>query len=180
MAEQVTDQTKANMRAQGYDIDQLVQQAQASVQSGAAMDLMAMSQRSARLLSAGIEMPAVVRTIAVGAPSALTGAGVPVTVGVTVQPPAASPYEAAAQQVMVADLANQLHEGASVTVRVAPDDPQTLMIWGVTDATPVAPTAPASGEGDRIARLTKLQSLHSSGAITDAEFEEQTARILAE
>jgi hypothetical protein len=108
---------------------------------------------------------------------------VPVTVGVTVQPPARVPYEAAAQQVMVVDLVNQLTEGVSVTVKVSPDDPQSLMVWGVTgaaSAAPTAPTTPAAGGSDRVGRLTKLQSLRAAGAINDVEFEEQKARILAE
>jgi hypothetical protein len=47
---------------------------------------------------------------------------------------------------------------------------------GVVFATPAAaPAAP-----DPIARLERLAALHASGALTDAEFAEQKARVLAE
>jgi hypothetical protein len=97
------------------------------------------------------------------------------------------PYEAAAQQVMANEMLAQLHEGVGVTVKVAPDDAQSLMVWSVAGA--VAPTAPSAGPAapgtvapaaDRVARLTKLQSLRAAGAISDEEFAAQKARILAE
>lgn len=175
-------QIRANMAANGYDVDQTVAQIQGGMQSGAATDLLAMSQRAAQLMNTGIEMPATVNTIVIGQQNMMTGAGAPVTLGVTVSPPAAVPYQAAAQQVLSLEVVNQLHEGASITVKVAPDDPQSLMFWGLT--TPAAPNsataAPAGGEGDRVARLTKLQSLRAAGAISDAEFEAQKSRILSE
>jgi hypothetical protein len=183
LAQDQAAQMQATLRANGYDPDQLVKEAQAAMQSGGANDLLAMSRRAAELMTNGVEMPAIVRTITVGQQSMVTGTGVPVTVGVTVQPPARVPYEAAAQQVMVVDLVNQLTEGVSVTVKVSPDDPQSLMVWGVTgaaSAAPTAPTTPAAGGSDRVGRLTKLQSLRAAGAINDVEFEEQKARILAE
>jgi len=179
MAQDQVAQIRSNMAANGLDVDQAMAQFQAGMQSGAATDLLAMSQRAAKLMNTGVEMPAIVNTIVVGQQNMMTGNGAPVTLGVTVQPPMASPYQAAAQQVLSLEIVNQLHEGASITVKVAPDDPQALMIWGVAEAaTPVAPSP--AGETDRVARLTKLQSLRASGAISDAEFEQQKARILSD
>jgi hypothetical protein len=48
-------------------------------------------------------------------------------------------------------------------------------------AAPAAPSAPAASGGldaDAIARLKELADLRTAGILTDAEFEEQKARIL--
>jgi len=140
MAQDQVAQIRSNMAANGLDVDQAMAQFQAGMQSGAATDLLAMSQRAAKLMNTGVEMPAIVNTIVVGQQNMMTGNGAPVTLGVTVQPPMASPYQAAAQQVLSPEIVNQLHEGASITVKVAPDDPQALMFWGLTGA-PAATSA---------------------------------------
>lgn len=42
-----------------------------------------------------------------------------------------------------------------------------------------APAAGVAGATDRIAQLQQLAQLHDSGALTDAEFAQEKARILA-
>jgi len=44
---------------------------------------------------------------------------------------------------------------------------------------PPAPPAPAPGTDDVIAQLEKLGDLRANGILTDAEFEQQKARLLA-
>jgi hypothetical protein len=44
---------------------------------------------------------------------------------------------------------------------------------------PAAPPAPAPGADDVIAQLEKLGDLRANGILTDAEFEQQKARLLA-
>jgi hypothetical protein len=44
---------------------------------------------------------------------------------------------------------------------------------------PAAPAAPAGLGDDAIERLQKLAELHKAGILTDAEFAEQKARLLA-
>ncbi len=46
-------------------------------------------------------------------------------------------------------------------------------------APPAAPAAAAGLDGDAIERLQKLAELHKAGILTDAEFAEQKARLLA-
>jgi hypothetical protein len=41
-----------------------------------------------------------------------------------------------------------------------------------------APSPPAGGGGDKIDELERLAKLRDSGALTDAEFEQQKAKIL--
>jgi len=42
-----------------------------------------------------------------------------------------------------------------------------------------APPAPAAASSDRLAQLQQLGELHTSGVLTDAEFQVQKERILA-
>jgi len=44
---------------------------------------------------------------------------------------------------------------------------------------PPAPPAPATGTDDVLAQLEKLGDLRANGILTDAEFEQQKARLLA-
>ena len=44
---------------------------------------------------------------------------------------------------------------------------------------PHQPTAPATGGGDLVDQLEKLGDLRLNGLLTDAEFEQQKARLLA-
>ncbi len=57
------------------------------------------------------------------------------------------------EQVLVTELVGQLHEGADIMVRVAPDDPQTVMLWGVTDAGLVRRIQPAGSVARYEARV---------------------------
>jgi hypothetical protein len=84
-----------------------------------------------------------------------------------------------------------LGEGVTLPIRVDPNDPSKIAIdWesaqrapGRGEVRPVgdsgfAPApAPPSG-GDHIAELERLAKLRDSGALTDAEFEQQKAKIL--
>jgi hypothetical protein len=84
-----------------------------------------------------------------------------------------------------------LGEGVTLPIRVDPNDPSKIAIdWesaqrapGRGEVRPVgdsgftAAPAPPSG-GDHIAELERLAKLRDSGALTDAEFEQQKAKIL--
>jgi hypothetical protein len=84
-----------------------------------------------------------------------------------------------------------LGEGVTLPIRVDPNDPSKIAIdWesaqrapGRGEVRPVGDSgfmpapAPPSG-GDHIAELERLAKLRDSGALTDAEFEQQKAKIL--
>ena len=55
-----------------------------------------------------------------------------------------------------------------------------LGISGTSGVQVVRPQAPAAAQQDPISQLEKLAELHKSGALTDAEFEQQKQRILGE
>jgi hypothetical protein len=87
-----------------------------------------------------------------------------------------------------------LGQGVTLPVKVDPNDPSKIAIdWesaqsapargevrpvGGSGFTPAPAPEPASGGGDQIAELERLAKLRDSGALTDAEFEQQKAKIL--
>jgi Short C-terminal domain len=88
-----------------------------------------------------------------------------------------------------------LGPGVSLPIRVDPNDPAKIAIdWesaqsapqrgevrpvGGSGFAPAPAPAPAGGEGDHVAELERLAKLRDSGALTDAEFEQEKAKILA-
>lgn len=88
-----------------------------------------------------------------------------------------------------------LGPGVRLPVRVDPNDPSKIAIdWssaprapaagevrpvdGAAGFTPAPSAGSADGGGDTVAELERLAKLRESGALTDAEFEQQKARIL--
>jgi Short C-terminal domain len=83
--------------------------------------------------------------------------------------------------------------GATLPIKVDPNDPSKIAIdWDAAQRAPergeVRPVgdsgfspapAPPAGGGDNIAELERLAKLRDSGALTDAEFEQQKAKILS-
>jgi Short C-terminal domain len=84
-------------------------------------------------------------------------------------------------------------QGVSVPIKVDPNDPAKIAIdWDSAQTAPArgevrpvggsgfapAPAPAPSGGGDHVAELERLAKLRDSGALTDAEFEQQKAKIL--
>jgi Short C-terminal domain len=85
-------------------------------------------------------------------------------------------------------------QGVTLPIKVDQNDPSKIAIdWeraqrapargevrpvGGSGFTPAPAPAPAAGSGDQIAELERLAKLRDSGALTDAEFEQQKAKIL--
>ena len=88
-----------------------------------------------------------------------------------------------------------LGQGVSLPIKVDPNDPAKIAIdWesaqsapqrgevrpvGGSGFAPAPAPAPAGGGGDHVAELERLAKLRDSGALTDAEFEQEKAKILA-
>jgi hypothetical protein len=86
-----------------------------------------------------------------------------------------------------------LGQGVSLPIKVDPNDPAKIAIdWDSAQSAPQrgevrpvggsgfspAPAPAPSGGGDHVAELERLAKLRDSGALTDAEFEQQKAKIL--
>jgi hypothetical protein len=147
----------------------------------------AYQDRLQRISATGIEMPATLRSFGVGEAHPQMG-GASVQLELTVEPPHGEPYEASIDQLLPTAISQTLAAGQRLTVKVAPDDPQCLMLWNTPHAQggadpdtgrPVGAPAPAASTGDRIARLEKLQALRDSGVLTEDEFLAQKTKILA-
>jgi hypothetical protein len=84
-------------------------------------------------------------------------------------------------------------QGVSLPIKVDPNDPAKIAIdWESAQSPPArgdvrpvggsgfapAPAPSSGGGGDHLAELERLAKLRDSGALTDAEFEQQKAKIL--
>jgi anti-sigma factor ChrR (cupin superfamily) len=169
LAEQLKTKTGRDL---GVDIDAVMRDGIAAMAGGGRQEMMTQAARANRLCQVGVEMPAVLRSFELGQPSPLQG-GVPARVELTVEPPGGVPYEVGSDQVMHASMADTLAAGQRVTVKVDPDDPQSVLVWATVPA--AAAAAHAAGPAERIA---KLEGLRASGVLTDEEFEAQKAKLL--
>jgi hypothetical protein len=138
-------------------------------------------------VSAGLEMPATLQSFSIGEAQRQMG-GVSVSLELLVQPPSAATYSATADQVLPDAIIQTLAEGQRLTVKVAPDDPQCLMLWNTPHAAggadpdtgrSLGATTREASSDDRIMQPEKLAELRDSGVLTDDEFQVQKAKILA-
>jgi Short C-terminal domain len=138
-------------------------------------------------VATGAEMPATLRSFIVGEAQPQMR-GVSVSLELVVEPPGGATYAATADQVLPDAIIQTLAEGQRVTVKVAKDDPQCLMLWNTPHAAGGAnpdtgraldTTSPGGSTDDRIARLEKLGELRDAGVLTEDEFHAQKAKILA-
>jgi hypothetical protein len=136
-----------------------------------------------RLMTGGVEMPA---TIVSFTPGQSIGNGETVHLEMEVTPPHGTPYTASLEQLLPQTIVSTLATGQRVTVKVAADDPQTLMLWNTPHAAggadpetgrPLASTG-ASADDARIARLEKLQDMRNSGELSESEFQALKAKVL--
>jgi hypothetical protein len=139
-----------------------------------------------RLMATGVEVPATIVSFTPGSGPAM-GGGQTVHLHMEVAPPHGVAYSASFDQVLPQTIVSTLAAGQRVTVKVAADDPQTLMLWNTPHAAggadpdtgrPLAAPG-ASAADDRITRLEKLQQMRSSGALSEDEFQTLKAKLLA-
>ena len=91
---------------------------------------MATMQRVTRLNQVGVEHPATIRSMQ---PTGRTdmGGGEEYSFDVEVQPAGAAPYAGTFTQYMhVASMGSWAYDGAAVNVRIDPQDPSSMMLWG--------------------------------------------------
>lgn len=86
-------------------------------------------QRVTRINNAGVDMPATITSLS---PTGRTDAGgVEYAINVRVEPVTGAPYDAAFTQFMhEQSMGSWATPGAAVNVRVDPEDPQAMLLWG--------------------------------------------------
>jgi hypothetical protein len=170
-------------------LQQAVGQATGKVQAvAAAMSPAQMAYRQlVQRVTPGAEMAATLQSFNVGEAQPQMG-GVSVSLEFMVEPPDAVAYAATADQVLPEAIIQTFADGQRMTVKVAPDDPQCLMLWNTPHGAgganpdtgqPLAASAPEASTEDRIAQLEKLGELRDAGILTEDEFQAQKAKILA-
>jgi len=154
-------------------------------------DLSDQSGEQSRLLTEGIAGEAVI--VGMGTPA--RGAQMfNLDIDLEVHVPGREAYRVANQYLVPASAT--LGQGIKLPVKVDPNDPAKLAIdWnsaakgpargevrpvGDSGFSPPQRSAPVGGGsgGDSVAQLERLAKLRDAGALTDAEFEQQKARIL--
>ena len=112
---------------------QQAQQAQAGAAGGApgyADQRTGYMNRVTKLNNSGIEHPATIKSMQSTGKTDM-GGGVEYQIGVEVQPAGGSPYDAQFTQFMhEGSMGSWATEGAAVNVRVDPDDPGSMILWG--------------------------------------------------
>jgi hypothetical protein len=158
-------------------------------------ELLAYRAHISNIMATGVEMPATITAVTVGEWQAGLN-GFITQLSLTVEPQSQPAYETTFTQPLPQTVTPTLAVGQRVTVRVARDDAQAVMLWNTPHAAggaspdtgrtlaspaPVAPEPPPraqSEHSERITMLERLSEMHASGALTDAEFDAAKSRIL--
>jgi hypothetical protein len=90
----------------------------------------AMQARAMKLNQSGVETPARIDSLT---PTGKVdfGGGKEIAFGVTVSPAGGQPYSTTFTQYMMDSVMAGLAPGASIKVRVDPDDPNSMLFWGM-------------------------------------------------
>jgi hypothetical protein len=92
-------------------------------------DVAAYQQKAVRLNQAGVNTAATLRSLAETGNTDMGGSK-EIRFEVEVRPASAAPYAATFSQFMLPGSTDGLAEGSEVTVRVDPEDPQSMLFWG--------------------------------------------------
>lgn len=113
----------------------LVKDAADALRSATATDREALAQRArlSQIMANGIELPATIDAFTVGDPEPAMNA-LTTELSLTVEPPGRAGYAVRFTQPLPETVTRALAAGQRVTVRVAPADPQAVMLWNTPHA----------------------------------------------
>ena len=103
------------------------QAATSKVGVGASADQMALANRAKRLTDVGVDTPAHIDSMTSTGKTDTPG-GTEYVIALTVRPASGEAYQATINQYVYPS--NPFAEGQDVNVRVDPEDPTSVMIWG--------------------------------------------------
>ena len=85
--------------------------------------------RERLLRETGVETPAIVRRVALGAPSERTNGQTPIALDLIIEPVGGETYDVHVEQLMPDVKARAIAAGGPIVVRVAPGDPRCALVW---------------------------------------------------
>ena len=86
--------------------------------------------RAIKLNASGVDTPATIKSLRETG-NVDAGGGKEIEFEVEVRPAAGEPYTTTFTQFMVPSVMSQVSEGRGITVRVDPDDPNSMLFWGL-------------------------------------------------
>jgi hypothetical protein len=92
-------------------------------------DQAAYQKKAMRINEAGVNHPATVKSMTETGNTDV-GGGKEIQFEIEVQPTGGAPYTTTFGQFMVAGSISGVGEGSTITVRVDPDDPNSMLFWG--------------------------------------------------
>jgi hypothetical protein len=197
MTKSAKELQKQQLQEQGYGTGMKGQMAQMGDMISASKDMLSeLTDQSGdrdRILAEGIDAEGVI--VGMGTP-ARGAQWFNLNIDLEVRVPGRAPYRVNKQYLVPASA--QLGQGVTLPIKVDPNDQAAIAIdWDRAAAGPAedvvrpagadaqaaaaqgfASTGPSTGSPDPVAQLEKLAKLRDSGALTDAEFEQQKAKIL--
>ena len=102
-----------------------------AMSDGMSSETAASAAKMQKLATSGVEHAAILKSMTPTGKTAL-GGGIEHQIAVEVRPAGAEPYEASFTQDLIQQSVDgfQRKVGAQITVKVDPDDPQSLVAWG--------------------------------------------------
>lgn len=99
--------------------------------AGMSSDTAATAAKMQKLAQSGVEQPAILKSMTPTGKTAM-GGGIEHQIAVEVRPVGAEPYEATFTQDLIQQSVDGFQEkvGEEITVKVDPDDPQSMVAWG--------------------------------------------------
>ena len=102
-----------------------------AMKEGMSSDTAATAAKMQKLAQSGVEQPAILKSMTPTGKTAV-GGGIEHQIAVEVQPVGAEAYEATFTQDLIQQSVDgfQAKVGEQITVKVDPDDPQSMVAWG--------------------------------------------------
>jgi len=101
-----------------------------SAASGGVTDAGEYRNRAVKLNSAGVDTPATIKSMSETGKTDF-GGGKEIAFEVEVRPAGGEAYTSTFNQSMIDSVLGQLSPGQAITVRVDPDDPSSMLFWGI-------------------------------------------------
>ncbi|MEO8091899.1 MAG: hypothetical protein ABI726_04220 [bacterium] len=102
-----------------------------AMKDGMSADTAATAGKMQKIAASGVEQPAILKSMTATGKTSI-GGGIEHQLAVEVRPAGAEPYEASFTQELIQQSIDGFQQkvGQEITVKVDPDDPQSMVAWG--------------------------------------------------